>query len=145
MNINFPEILKWYKLLAKCKSQMKKWEYKSNFSYLYQTLEFEISSGLIALFTIMYPSLIINLLYCLSYPWAVYCEGPPSFIWGEGERGAKKWGTVIPVYSWHTLSKHAQNIIPVYSWHTLSKRVQNTKKLRRLALSAFINTNLLIM
>ena len=26
------------------------------------------------------------------------------------EKGwAKKWGTVIPVYSWHTLSKHAQN------------------------------------
>ena len=25
--------------------------------------------------------------YCSrEYPWAVYCEGPPSFIWGE-ERG----------------------------------------------------------
>ena len=27
----------------------------------------------------------------------------------EGRGGAKKWGTVIPVYSWHTLSKRAQN------------------------------------
>ena len=41
---------------------------------------------------------------------------PPSFIWGEGRgrgrgrRGwAKKWGTFIPVYSWHTLSKRARN------------------------------------
>ena len=41
------------------------------------------------------------------YPWAVYCEGPPSFIW-RGAEWAKKWGTVIPVYSWHTLSKREQ-------------------------------------
>ena len=35
---------------------------------------------------------------------------------GDGKGWAKKWGTVIPVYSWHTLSKWAaQNIIPVYS------------------------------
>ena len=47
MNINFPEILKWYKVLARWKSQLKKWEYKSTFSLLYQTLEFEKSSDLI--------------------------------------------------------------------------------------------------
>ena len=41
------------------------------------------------------------------YPWAVYCEGPPIFIWRG--RVNQKWGTVIPVYSWHTLSKRAQN------------------------------------
>ena len=48
----------------------------------------------------------------------------PALI--EGEGWAKRWGTVIPVYSWHTLSKRTQNIIPVYSWHTLSKRAQYT-------------------
>ena len=52
----------------------------------------------------------------------------PALFEGEEGRGwAKKWGTVIPVYSWHTLSKRAHNIIPVYSWHTLSKRAQNTE------------------
>ena len=60
------------------------------------------------------------------------------YLRGKGEGVSQKWGTVIPVYSRHTLSKRAQNIIPVYSWHTLSKRAQNTKKLRRLALYAFI-------
>ena len=40
---------------------------------------------------------------------------------------SQKWGTVIPVYSWHTFSKRAHNIIPVYNWHTLSKRAQHTK------------------
>ena len=35
-------------------------------------------------------------------------EGPPSFIWGEV--GSQQWGgTIIPVYSWHTHSKRAQN------------------------------------
>ena len=34
-----------------------------------------------------------------NYPWAVYCEGPPSFIW-RGGGGAKKvsTNTFIPVY-----------------------------------------------
>ena len=42
------------------------------------------------------------------YPWAVYCEGPPSFIWrggggggggeGEGEGQKKVRNTFIPVY-----------------------------------------------
>ena len=72
------------------------------------------------------------------------CLSLSSFLWSptqlylRGGGGAKKWGTVIPVYSWHTLSKRTQNIIPVYSWHTVSKRAQNTQKLRRLALCAFI-------
>ena len=69
----------------------------------------------------------IELLQGLIYPWAVHCEGPPSFIWEGGGGVCQKWGTVIPVYSWHTLSKRAQNIISVYSWHTLSKRAQYTK------------------
>ena len=37
----------------------------------------------------------------------------PALFEGDEERWAKKWGTVIPVYSWHTLSKRARNIIPV--------------------------------
>ena len=34
------------------------------------------------------------------YPWAVYCVGPPSFIWrgreggGKGREGQKNWGTL---------------------------------------------------
>ena len=76
------------------------------------------------------------------YPWAVYCEDSPSFICGEGR--SQKWGTTIPVYNWHTHSKH----IPVNSWHTLSKHataafisaalLSAVTKLRRLALCAFI-------
>ena len=50
----------------------------------------------------------------------------PAQLYLNGRGGAKNWGTVIPVvYSWHTLSKRAQNIIPVYSWHRLSKCAQN--------------------
>ena len=54
---------------------------------------------------------------------------PALFGVGEGRWVShKKWGTIIPVYSWHTLSKRAQNIIPVYSWHIFfSKRTQHTK------------------
>ena len=29
----------------------------------------------------------------IIYPWAVYCEGPPSFIWRKG-RGKQNWGTL---------------------------------------------------
>ena len=39
----------------------------------------------------------------------------PALFEVEGEGSAKNWGTVIPVYSWNTLSKCTQNIIPVYS------------------------------
>ena len=56
------------------------------------------------------------------YPWAVYCEGPPSFIRcipeqftvkahpalfeGEGEGSEPKIEALyIPVYNWHTHSK----------------------------------------
>ena len=55
----------------------------------------------------------------------------PAYLKGRGEGWAKKWGTVIPVYSWHTLSKRAQNIIPFY----IDIHFQNalkTQKLRRL-------------
>ena len=31
------------------------------------------------------------------------------YLKGRGRRVNKKWGTVIPVYSWHTLLKRAQN------------------------------------
>ena len=70
----------------------------------------------------------------ITHPWAVYCEGPPSF-WGEGEgrRGMSKNEALL---FQSTVDIHFQtrtNIISVYSWHTLSKREQNTKKLRRLA------------
>ena len=54
-----------------------------------------------------------NLIICslCIYPWAVYCEGPPSFIWGKGEGGEpKKGGTIIPVYKWHTHSNHQKDI-----------------------------------
>ena len=73
----------------------------------------------------------------VDFSWAVYGEGPPSFILRGRERREVgeplKRGTVIPVLQLDIqLSKCAQNIIPVYSWHTLSKCAQNTKKLWRL-------------
>ena len=55
----------------------------------------------------------------------------------EGE-GSQKWGTVIPVYSWHKLSKRAQNLLPVYSWHTLWKRAQNTKTAKASTLCVYL-------
>ena len=61
--------------------------------------------------------LLIKITIKITYPWAVYCEGPPSFIWGGGV--SQKDGTVIPVYNSHTHSKRSN-------------------KLRRLALCAFI-------
>ena len=43
------------------------------------------------------------------YPWAVYCEGPPNFIWlGGWKVGAKKGGTIIPVYNSHIHIQNAQ-------------------------------------
>ena len=78
--------------------------------------------------------------WLIIIPGAVYCEGPPSFIRGRSQ----KRGTTIPVYNWHTHSKH----IPVNSWHTLSKHataafisaalLSAATKLRRLAFCAFI-------
>ena len=57
---------------------------------------------------------------------------------------SQKWGTTIPVYNRHTHSK----LIPVNSWHTLSKHataayisaafLSAATKLLRLALCAFI-------
>ena len=43
----------------------------------------------------------------VSYSWAVYRENPPTFSWVD--EGCQQWGTLIPVYSWHWHSKHAQN------------------------------------
>ena len=39
-------------------------------------------------------------------PWAVYCEDPPSFIWGEWGRGKKNWGTLL---FQSTVDIHIQN------------------------------------
>ena len=50
---------------------------------------------------------ILSLIQLTSNPWAVYCEGPPSLIWRG--RGEPKMRHCFPVYSWHTLSKCAQN------------------------------------
>ena len=59
---------------------------------------------------------------CYIIPEQFTVQAHPDLFGGGG---AIKRGTIIKVYSWHTLSKRAQNIIPVYSWHTLSKRAQN--------------------
>ena len=50
------------------------------------------------------------------FPWAVYCEGPPSFIWGRrwGGVSQKKGSTIIPVYNWHTHSKTCCNVLCCY-------------------------------
>ena len=50
------------------------------------------------------------------YPWAVYCEGPPSFIWGEG--GAKNEGLL----SQSTIDIHILNIFQL----TVDIHFQNT-------------------
>ena len=64
----------------------------------------------------------------MGHPWAVYCvKAYPALF--EGERWTKNEALFF---------QNAQNIIPVYSWHTLSKHAQNTQKLRRLALCAFM-------
>ena len=50
------------------------------------------------------------------YPWAVYCEGPPSFIWGEG--GAKNEGLLFQ----STIDIHILNIFQL----TVDIHFQNT-------------------
>ena len=66
--------------------------------------------------------------YCKFIPEQFTVKAHPASFEGKG-RGAPKmrhcYSSFIPVNSWHTLSKRAQNIIPVYSWHALSKRAQN--------------------
>ena len=47
----------------------------------------------LALFILYY----LHVLVCFFYPWAVYCEGPPSFIWSVGVmgEGQNNWGKKI--------------------------------------------------
>ena len=54
----------------------------------------------------------------------------PNQLHLRGGGWAKKWGTVIPVYSWHTLSESAQHIIPVYS---VCIHFQNAHKTQKIA------------
>ena len=56
-----------------------------------------------------------------NFPWAVYCEGPPSFIWGRG------WGA----------KKRRHYYCSLQLTYTFKTRTIH-KKLRRLALCAFI-------
>ena len=51
------------------------------------------------------------------YPWAVYCESPPSFIWGEG--GAKNEGLL---YLQSTIDIHILNMFRL----TVDIHFQNT-------------------
>ena len=49
----------------------------------------------------------LNHLNCIPEQFTV--KAHPALFEGEGEGVSQKWGTVIPIYSWHTLSKRAQN------------------------------------
>ena len=45
------------------------------------------------------------------YPWAVYCEGPPSFIWGGGGGGGEPkmrhcYSSLQLTYTFKTRTKH---------------------------------------
>ena len=79
--------------------------------------------------TISYKHLSLNSL--LWRPTQLYLRGEEE----KGRRGEPK--TVIPVYSWHTLSKRAQNI-QIYTVDIHFQNAHKTQKLRRLALCAFV-------
>ena len=93
----------------------------------------------IALYTVVYEQYMNKegqFLYLIPEQFIVKAQ--PALFVGSG-RGAKKWGTVILVYSWHTLPKRAQNIIPVYSWHKLlKKRTKHTKTVKARTLCVYL-------
>ena len=72
-----------------------------------------------------------------NYPWAVYCEGPPSFIW-RGEGWAKKRRHCYS--SWHTYTNAHKTLFKstVDIIYTFQRSTKHKKKLRRLAICAFI-------
>ena len=69
----------------------------------------------------------------IIYPWAVYCEGPPSFIW----RGGVNQKLRHYIFQ-STTDIHIQNAHKTLFQSTVDIHFQNTKKLLRLALCAFI-------
>ena len=66
------------------------------------------------------------------YPWAVYCEGPPSFIWGEeGEptRGALLFQSTNDIHIQNTAVKHTTNkntYILNRTYRTHRKKIQKS-------------------
>ena len=78
----------------------------------------------------------IILIYFINYninPWVVYCEGPPSFIWGRGEEEGKEgvsqkmkhcYSSLQLAYTFKTPTKH-------YLESTVDIHFQNAHKTQK--------------
>ena len=55
-------------------------------------------------------------------PWAVYCEGPPSFIWRGEEGVSKNWGPIYSslqlTYTFKMPTKHYSSLQLTYTFKT---------------------------
>ena len=55
-------------------------------------------------------SSIVSDIHVTVYPWAVYCKGPPSFIWGGGggREGEEGWAKKEAILFQSTIDMHIQ-------------------------------------